>query len=92
MLWFFIYFRRKIQQKNGVFDSKQSLIMQNDIGFWEKRQFFCRKLSKIAENCDHNIDPMYVHISKNLKAMILILCTYVCMYVGRYITYAQKKF
>jgi hypothetical protein len=34
--------------------------MQNfdqNIGFWEKRQFFRRKLLKIAENCDHNIDP-----------------------------------
>jgi hypothetical protein len=34
--------------------------MQNfdrNIDFWEKRQFFRRKLSKIAENCDHNIDP-----------------------------------
>jgi hypothetical protein len=34
--------------------------MQNfdhNIGFREKRQFFRRKLSKIAENCDHNIDP-----------------------------------
>jgi hypothetical protein len=29
----------------------------HNIGFWEKRQFFRRKLSKIAENCDHNIDP-----------------------------------
>jgi hypothetical protein len=28
-----------------------------NIGFWEKRHFFRRKLSKIAENCDHNIDP-----------------------------------
>jgi hypothetical protein len=25
--------------------------------FCEKRQFFRRKLSKIAEHCDHNIDP-----------------------------------
>jgi hypothetical protein len=25
--------------------------------FLEKRQFFRQKLSKIAENCDHNIDP-----------------------------------
>jgi hypothetical protein len=36
--------------------------MQNfdhNIGCWEKRQFFRRKLSKIAENCDHNIDPRY---------------------------------
>jgi hypothetical protein len=34
--------------------------MQNfdhNIGFWEKRQFFRLKLSKISENCDHNIDP-----------------------------------
>jgi hypothetical protein len=34
--------------------------MQNfdhNIGFCEKRQFFRRKLSKIAENCDHNINP-----------------------------------
>jgi hypothetical protein len=42
------------------FDSKQSEIMQkfdHNIGLWEKRQFFRRKLSKIAENCVHNIDP-----------------------------------
>jgi hypothetical protein len=34
--------------------------MQNfahDVVFLEKRQFFRQKLSKIAENCDHNIDP-----------------------------------
>jgi hypothetical protein len=29
----------------------------HNIGFWEKRQFFRRKLAKIAENCDHNIGP-----------------------------------
>jgi hypothetical protein len=37
--------------------------MQNfdhNIGFWEKLQFFRRKLSKIAENRDHNIDPCLV--------------------------------
>jgi hypothetical protein len=28
-----------------------------NVGFGEKRQFFRRKLPKIAENCDHNIDP-----------------------------------
>jgi hypothetical protein len=54
MLWFLKYFRRKIQQKIDVFDSKQSKIMQNfdhNIGFWEKRQFFaenCRKSPKIV--------------------------------------------
>jgi hypothetical protein len=34
--------------------------MQNfdhNIVFSEKRQFSSRKLSKIAENCVHNIDP-----------------------------------
>jgi hypothetical protein len=31
--------------------------LDRNIGFWEKRQFFRRKLAKIAENCDHNIDP-----------------------------------
>jgi hypothetical protein len=24
---------------------------------FEENAIFCRKLSKIAENCDHNIDP-----------------------------------
>jgi hypothetical protein len=33
--------------------------IDHNIGFWEKRQFFRRKLSKIAENCDHNIDPSF---------------------------------
>jgi hypothetical protein len=28
-----------------------------ELGFWEKRQFFHRKLAKVARNCDHNIDP-----------------------------------
>jgi hypothetical protein len=35
----------------------------HNIGFWEKRHFFRRKLSKIAENCDHNIDPRLGEIS-----------------------------
>jgi hypothetical protein len=26
---------------------------------FEKNAIFCRKLSKIAENCDHNIDPWF---------------------------------
>jgi hypothetical protein len=32
-------------------------IFDHNIGFWEKRQLFRQKLAKIAENCDHNIDP-----------------------------------
>jgi hypothetical protein len=42
--------------------------MQNfyhNIGVWEKRQFFRRKLAKIAENCDHNIDPRSAVFLKN---------------------------
>jgi hypothetical protein len=45
--------------------------MQNfdhNIGFWEKRQFFRRKLSKIAENCDHNIGPVKTEITLNMIA------------------------
>jgi hypothetical protein len=40
----------------------------NNIGFGEKRHFFRRKLSKIAENCDHNIDPWHLRERKtNLR-------------------------
>jgi hypothetical protein len=31
--------------------------IDHNICFLEERQFFRRKLGKIAENCDHNIDP-----------------------------------
>jgi hypothetical protein len=32
--------------------------LDHNIGFREKCQFFRRKLSKMAENCVHNIDPL----------------------------------
>jgi hypothetical protein len=32
-------------------------ILNITLVFEKKRRFFRRKLSKIAENCDHNIDP-----------------------------------
>jgi hypothetical protein len=51
MLWFIKYFRQKIGEKIGVFDSEQSLIMKkidDNIGFWEKRQIFGRKSQKIV--------------------------------------------
>jgi hypothetical protein len=32
-------------------------IFDHNIGFEKNTNFFRRKLSKIAENCDHNIDP-----------------------------------
>jgi hypothetical protein len=31
--------------------------IDHNIGFIEKRHFFRRKLTKITENCDYNIDP-----------------------------------
>jgi hypothetical protein len=43
--------------------------MQNfhhNIGFLEKRQFIRRKLSKIAENCDYNIEPSIHNLMKNV--------------------------
>jgi hypothetical protein len=46
-------------------------IFDHNIGFWEKRQFFRRKLSKIAENCDDNIDPC-IQLKMNLTAKTLL--------------------
>jgi hypothetical protein len=72
MLWFKKYFRRKIQRKKLAFftqnKGKLCKIFYHNIGFWEKSQFFCRKLAKIAENCDHNIDPWStnLHIARCL--------------------------
>jgi hypothetical protein len=46
--------------------------MQNvdhNIGFREKRQFFRRKLAKIAENCDHNIDPWSHFLQETAAAL-----------------------
>jgi hypothetical protein len=45
-----------------------------NIGFWEKRQFFRRKWVKIAENCDHNIDPRWVRekIAKNIGPAVIV--------------------
>jgi hypothetical protein len=39
----------------------------HNIGFQEERHFVCRKLVKIAKNCDHNIDPELLII--NLKKL-----------------------
>jgi hypothetical protein len=33
--------------------------MYDNVGFREKRQYFCTKLAKIAENNDYNIDPSW---------------------------------
>jgi hypothetical protein len=53
-------FVEKFSKNIGVFLLKLEQILQkfyHNIGFWEKRLFFRRKLAKIAEKCDHNIDP-----------------------------------
>jgi hypothetical protein len=53
--------------------NKAKICLQNfdhNIGFWEKRQFFCRKWAKIAENCDHNIDP-WIYNNKKLFRLML---------------------
>jgi hypothetical protein len=51
MLWFLkIFSPKKIGEKIGVFDSKQSYIVKkfdHNFGFWEKRHF-CQKLAKIV--------------------------------------------
>jgi hypothetical protein len=38
----------------------------HNIGFREKRQIFSRKLAKIAEICDHNIEPWTGHLEFRL--------------------------
>jgi hypothetical protein len=45
--------------------------MQNfdrNIGFLRKTPIFCRKLPKIAVNCDHNIDPRGAALTSPLGA------------------------
>jgi hypothetical protein len=44
-------------------------IFDHNIGFGENRQFFRRKLAKIAENCDHNIGPKF-HKKRKKSARI----------------------
>jgi hypothetical protein len=53
-------FLPKNSAKKLAFLTQNKLHMQkfyHNIVFLEKRHIFRRKLSKIAENCDHNIDP-----------------------------------
>jgi hypothetical protein len=41
---------------------------------FEKNAIFCRKLSKIAENCDHNIDPRLSENNDNGQRMLNHVC------------------
>jgi hypothetical protein len=46
-------------EKNGDFDQKYYFIKKiyRNLGLQKNFEVFLRKLVKIAENCDHNIDP-----------------------------------
>jgi hypothetical protein len=59
MLWFLKYFRRKIRQKISILTQNKAKLCKILIItlVFEKNANFSPKMSKIAENCDHNIDP-----------------------------------
>jgi hypothetical protein len=71
MLWFFkIFSPKNLAKKLAFLSQNKAKICKNfyhNIGFWEKRQFFHRKLAKIAENCDRNIDPMLYRFTWKTK-------------------------
>jgi hypothetical protein len=53
-------FAEKFGKNIGVFSTNYSQFCKKNIitlVFEKKTAIFCRKLAKIAENCDHNIDP-----------------------------------
>jgi hypothetical protein len=56
-----IFSQKKIAKKSAFLTKNEAMyimqIFDHNIVFLEKRQFFRRKLAKIVENCDHNIDP-----------------------------------
>jgi hypothetical protein len=79
IIWFLKYFSWKNLQKYWHFLFKLLLVFENvdhNIGFWEKRQFFRRKLSKIDENNDHNIDPRSEKIAQNLAPIFVKISAY----------------
>jgi hypothetical protein len=46
----------------GAFDSKKTKLCKNliiTLVFEKNAKLFRQKLSKIAENCDHNMDPRF---------------------------------
>jgi alpha/beta superfamily hydrolase len=56
-------FAEKAGEKIGVLTQNKDKLCKKLIMalvFEKKRHFFRRKLTKIAENCDHNIDPWSV--------------------------------
>jgi hypothetical protein len=91
MLWFFKYFFRKNQRKKWRFCLKTKPNFEkvdHNIGFGEKRRFFRRKLAKIAENCDHNIDPWslsdsYETTNAHVHTQVQNLLRYLPIYVRK---------
>jgi hypothetical protein len=65
---------KSLAKKLAFFAQTTCKNCDNNIGFWEKRHFFRRKLEKIAENYDHNIDP---RIETALQARLKVVCIYV---------------
>jgi hypothetical protein len=65
----FKIFSPKNRRKNWRFLLKTKLNFEKIITlfFLEKRQFFRRKWAKIAENCDHNIDPWLIFTDRVRK-------------------------
>jgi hypothetical protein len=63
MLWFQNIFAEKFGEKNWRFWLKTKLnyskIVIITLVSEKNTNFFRQKLSKIAENCDHNIDPVF---------------------------------
>jgi hypothetical protein len=63
MVWFLKIFLPKNSAKKLAFltqnQAKLCKILIITLVFVKKRQIFRRKLSKIVENCDHNIDPWW---------------------------------
>jgi hypothetical protein len=58
---FEIFSPKKLAKKLAFLTQNKAKLwkkFEHNIGFWEKRHFVRRKLSKIAENCDHNIGPL----------------------------------
>jgi hypothetical protein len=57
---FKIFLYKKIAKKLAFFTQNKAKICEFLIIILRKTPIFCRKLAKIAENCDHNIDPSFV--------------------------------
>jgi hypothetical protein len=61
MTWDRCYYLKNIFAKFFV------KIFDHNIGFSGNRQFFRQKLAKVAENCDHSIDPGFDGLCQHQK-------------------------